>query len=203
MKKSPIQAVKDGTTEVIGGVIASVLTTVAIFIPIINMQEEAGQLFRDIALASSSAVGLSLFVSLIVIPTLSYQVHKITPNLKIKPIPIFSKISQKMVDLGNLCVQWIMYFVQLSMQSTKNKILTITSLTCISIAFSYFYSPKWNTSHKAIKILFLALLIPHRGFLIMNAKKSAKKSLLVLAHTLLLMAIMEALLYLQLTICFI
>lgn len=142
MKKSPIQAVKDGTTEVIGGLIASVLTTVAIFIPIINMQEEAGQLFRDIALASSSAVGLSLFVSLIVIPTLSYQVHKITPNLKIKPIPIFSKISQKMVDLGNLCVQWIMYFVQLSMQSTKNKILTITSLTCISIAFSYFLFPK-------------------------------------------------------------
>ena len=123
MKKARIQAVKDGTTEVIGGLIASVLTTVAIFIPIINMQEEAGQLFRDIALASSSAVGLSLLVSLLVLPTLSYQVHKITPNLKLKPIPIFSKISQKMVDLWNLCVQWIMCIEQHAMQSYKNNIL--------------------------------------------------------------------------------
>lgn len=37
MQKSAMQAVIDGTREVVGGLIASVLTTVAIFIPILNI----------------------------------------------------------------------------------------------------------------------------------------------------------------------
>jgi len=57
-----------GTQEVWGAVIASTLTTLAVFVPIVFVQEQAGQLFRDIALAISCSVGLSLLVSVIVIP---------------------------------------------------------------------------------------------------------------------------------------
>jgi HAE1 family hydrophobic/amphiphilic exporter-1 len=39
-----------------------------VFIPILFIQQEAGQLFRDIALAISAAVGLSMIVSITVIP---------------------------------------------------------------------------------------------------------------------------------------
>jgi len=55
--------------EVFGAVLASTLTTVVVFIPILLIQEEAGQLFRDIALAISAAIALSMVVSVIVIPT--------------------------------------------------------------------------------------------------------------------------------------
>ncbi len=140
MGKTPIQAVSDGTKEVVGGLVASVLTTVAIFIPIIKVQEEAGQLFRDIAIASSSTVGLSLFVSLIVIPTLSYQVNQRTTTLT--PPKFLTTLTQKFIDFGNYCVKWIMFFVYKSMQSTKNKIFTIFSLTFLSLALSYFLFPK-------------------------------------------------------------
>ncbi|MBW2172926.1 MAG: efflux RND transporter permease subunit, partial [Deltaproteobacteria bacterium] len=44
------------------------------FVPIVFVQEEAGQLFRDIAIAISSAVVLSLVVSITVIPTLSSRI---------------------------------------------------------------------------------------------------------------------------------
>jgi HAE1 family hydrophobic/amphiphilic exporter-1 len=71
MGKSRFQAAHDGTVEVWGAVLASTLTTVAVFVPIVFVQEEAGQLFRDIAIAISSAVALSLLVSITVIPTLS------------------------------------------------------------------------------------------------------------------------------------
>jgi HAE1 family hydrophobic/amphiphilic exporter-1 len=64
----PFTAAIKGTQEVVGAVLASTLTTVAVFLPIVFIQEEAGQLFRDIALAISAAVGLSLVVSVIVIP---------------------------------------------------------------------------------------------------------------------------------------
>jgi HAE1 family hydrophobic/amphiphilic exporter-1 len=60
-----------GGKEVWGAILASTLTTVAVFIPVLTIQEEAGQLFRDIALAVVASVVLSLTVSITVIPTAS------------------------------------------------------------------------------------------------------------------------------------
>jgi len=67
----PYQAAVDGTKEVWGAVLASTLTTLAVFLPVLFVEEEAGQLFRDIALAISAAVALSLIVSITLIPTLT------------------------------------------------------------------------------------------------------------------------------------
>ena len=68
------QAAYDGTIEVWGAVLASTLTTIAVFVPIVFIEEQAGQLFRDIAIAISAGVGLSLLVSITVIPCLSARV---------------------------------------------------------------------------------------------------------------------------------
>jgi len=67
--ETPMTAAFRGTKEVYGAVLASTLTTLAVFLPVLFVEEEAGQLFRDIALAISAAVGLSLIISLTVIPT--------------------------------------------------------------------------------------------------------------------------------------
>lgn len=62
-------AAAKGTSEVAGAVVASTLTTIGVFVPVLFVQETSGQLFRDIALAISCAVGLSLIVSFTMIPT--------------------------------------------------------------------------------------------------------------------------------------
>ncbi|MCA9210115.1 MAG: efflux RND transporter permease subunit, partial [Planctomycetales bacterium] len=69
--KGRFDAAVAGAKEVWGAVVASTLTTLAVFLPVLFVEEEAGQLFRDIALAISSAVGLSLLVSVTLIPTAS------------------------------------------------------------------------------------------------------------------------------------
>lgn len=69
-KRAP-QAALDGAKEVAGAVVASTLTTLAVFFPILLIEETAGQLFRDIALAIMAAVGLSMIVSITVIPVAS------------------------------------------------------------------------------------------------------------------------------------
>ncbi len=69
--ESPIQAAVRGTTEVWGAVLSSTLTTIAVFLPIVFVQEEAGQLFRDIAMAISAAVALSMLISMTLIPMAS------------------------------------------------------------------------------------------------------------------------------------
>lgn len=68
--KSRLQAAIDGGREVWGGVLGSTLTTVAVFVPIILQEDEASQLFVDIAIAIAAAVAFSLVVSLTVVPVL-------------------------------------------------------------------------------------------------------------------------------------
>ena len=70
----PFDAARRATIEVWGAVVASTVTTLFVFLPIVFMEEEAGQLFRDIALAISAAVGFSLLVSVTVIPTASARI---------------------------------------------------------------------------------------------------------------------------------
>ena len=60
-----------GAKQVWGAIMVSVVTTVAVFIPLLLMERTAGQIFRDIAVAISVAVILSLIVSITVIPSLS------------------------------------------------------------------------------------------------------------------------------------
>ena len=69
--KSPTQAAIDGTQEVGGAMLASTLTTVAVFIPIVLVTGEAGQLFFDLGIALSVSVIFSLFAALTLVPMLS------------------------------------------------------------------------------------------------------------------------------------
>lgn len=74
MGKDRRQAALDGAGEVWGAVLASTLTTIAVFLPIFFIEEEVGQLFRDIAIAISCAVALSLIVAITVIPSFSARI---------------------------------------------------------------------------------------------------------------------------------
>jgi multidrug efflux pump subunit AcrB len=58
-----------GSTQVWGALLASTATTVAIFLPIVFLQDIAGQLFADLALAIAIAVVASLLIAITIIPT--------------------------------------------------------------------------------------------------------------------------------------
>jgi HAE1 family hydrophobic/amphiphilic exporter-1 len=66
--ESPKDAAVKGTQEVWGAILASTLTNVAVFLPVLFVEGEVGQLFGDIALAIAAAVGLSIAVSGLVVP---------------------------------------------------------------------------------------------------------------------------------------
>ena len=60
-----------GPEQVWGALLASTATTVAIFLPIVFLEDEAGQLFADLALTIAMAVVASMVVALTVIPAAS------------------------------------------------------------------------------------------------------------------------------------
>ena len=65
------KAAVSGIQKVWPAVFASTMTTVLVFLPVVFIQEEAGQLYSDIAIAVSASILVSMLVAMTVIPTLS------------------------------------------------------------------------------------------------------------------------------------
>ena len=63
------EASERGTRQVWGALLASTATTIAIFMPVVFLQDEAGQLFADLAITISAAIAASLVVAVTVLPT--------------------------------------------------------------------------------------------------------------------------------------
>ncbi|MEM9532507.1 MAG: efflux RND transporter permease subunit, partial [Pseudomonadota bacterium] len=66
-----LEASVTGTEQVGGAVLASTLTTVAVFLPLVFVEGIGGQLFRDQALTVTFALLISLVVAMTMIPMLS------------------------------------------------------------------------------------------------------------------------------------
>ncbi len=67
--KPAMSAAAEGTSQVWGALLASTATTVAIFLPVIFLNDVEGQLFADLALTIAIAVSISLLVAVSVLPT--------------------------------------------------------------------------------------------------------------------------------------
>jgi len=98
------EASRRAVSEVWGAVLASTLTTLAVFLPVIFLEGEVGQLFGDIALAISIAVGLSLIVSVIVIPVAASRIlSEDEVHRKKRP----SSVARALNRMGNLFTAFI------------------------------------------------------------------------------------------------
>lgn len=64
------EAAITGTSEVAGAVIASTLTTIVVFLPIVYLHGASGELFKDQAWTVTFSLVSSLFVAILVIPML-------------------------------------------------------------------------------------------------------------------------------------
>ena len=74
--KNPIQAGYEGSKEIFFAIIATTVTLVAVFLPVIFLQGTTGRLFREFGIVVSGAVIISTFVSLTLTPMLSSRMLK-------------------------------------------------------------------------------------------------------------------------------
>ena len=149
------EAAYKGTSEVWGALIASASTTVAVFLPIIFLEDEAGQLFKDIAIAVTSAVSFSLFVSIAVIPMLWKKFASLSKK-EPKKQGSTAKFGVKIVD-------FIMSIVELSLKNLYTKIATILLLVSLSVGTIYTLFPKLNYLPHGNKNLVFNILITPPG----------------------------------------
>ena len=154
--KSAYDAALDGTKEVWGAVLASTVTTVAVFLPIVFIHEEAGQLFRDIAIAVVTAVSLSLFVSVSVIPMFSNKFFGVASSKKLHSKSI-------LVSSGNWLAEQIMNLVSMAIRNWKTRLTTICLLTGLAFFTVWALLPKMEYLPQGNRNFVLSILAPPPG----------------------------------------
>lgn len=163
MGKTFFLAAYDGTNEVWGALIASALTTIAVFLPIIFLQNEAGQLFKDIAIAVTAAVSFSLFVSISVIPMLWEQLMQFHPHSSYQASHQKQDQKKLLIRFGNHIARLFMMLISNILRSRKKRILTIVSLSLISSLSVYALFPKMEYLPEGNRNLLFNIMIPPPG----------------------------------------
>ncbi|MCN4144024.1 MAG: efflux RND transporter permease subunit [Thiohalomonas sp.] len=159
MGKAFFKAAYDGTNEVWGALIASALTTVAVFVPLIFLQNEVGQLFKDIAIAVTAAVSFSLLVSISVIPMLWQQLMRLHPNDR----DIKAKKKSPFVRIGTWFSDIFMALISSILANRSKRLLTILCLTLLSGLSAYSLFPKMEYLPQGNRNLFFNIMIPPPG----------------------------------------
>jgi len=98
-----VTSVVRGTAEVGGAVVASTLTTIAVFFPIVFVEGVAGQIFGDMSLTVVFSLMASLIVALYFIPMLASRQFKEVDSES------GSTLREKLLDFGFIKESWLKF----------------------------------------------------------------------------------------------
>ena len=101
-------SVLEGTREVTGPMLSSILTTCAVFIPLVFVSGIAGALFYDQAMSVTIVLLTSYLVTITVIPVFYYVWYKGCASFR--PVPFLDRlqIHEPMLNLEEICTNWFM-----------------------------------------------------------------------------------------------
>jgi len=177
--KSRRRAAFDATREVWGAVLASTLTTIAVFLPIAFMEEEVGQLFGDIAIAVTCAVGLSLIVSITVIPSLSAKILRAETNMSEAGV---SSSTWRRIHPGRAFTRLIVHAVTWINRSTLARLAVIVVLTATALGFSYRLIPSAEYLPVGNQNFLFGFILPPPGYSVDQVAEMRKPYEQVLSH---------------------
>jgi len=161
MGKSRFAAAHDGAVEVWGAVLASTLTTIAVFIPVMFIKEEAGQLFGDIAVAISCSVGLSLLVCITVVPSLSARIlHAAEEDHERRG---FHNLWGG-VRLAERWAEWVRDSVRWINTTTARRLAVILTFTLASVGLSWALMPRAEYLPVGNQNFLFGLVLPPPGY---------------------------------------
>ncbi|MFQ6017074.1 MAG: efflux RND transporter permease subunit [Kiloniellaceae bacterium] len=152
-----------GAKQVWGAVLVSALTTVMVFIPILVMQLEVGQLFRDIAVAISVSVLLSLLVSITVIPALSRRIFGLKRGGRARPRLV--RMALPGIDhVAGALVRGIMGFIRLVVRSRVLALGVVAGVITAAAVGAWQYRPKLEYLPEGNRNLVFGIIIPPPGY---------------------------------------
>ena len=151
------EAAYKGTSQVWQAVMVSALTTVLVFVPILIMELEAGQLLQDIAVAISVAVLMSLIVSATILPALTYWILSKNKSSSFFKIALLDNI-------GTFTSTLILKYVKAVIISRKSSMLIVSLLIVSTLGLSYLMLPKLEYLPEGNRNLIFGVMLPPPGY---------------------------------------
>jgi len=111
-----------GATQVWGALLASTATTVAIFIPIMFLEDAEGQMFADLALTIAIGVSISLLVAITILPTAARYWLRELPQ-PVKHHSRWDNLADRLMVLTNSQTKRISWIVGLIVFSISTSII--------------------------------------------------------------------------------
>ncbi|CDH02718.1 multidrug efflux RND transporter permease subunit MdtC [Xenorhabdus bovienii] len=130
----PAQAALKGVREVGFTVLAMSVSLVAVFIPLVLIDELLGRLFRDFAVTLATAIGISLLISLTLTPMMCARLLKSSPKKSQKRIRGFSKVLLKIQQGYGRSLKWVL-------NHTRWVLLTLVGIVVLNV-WLYINIPK-------------------------------------------------------------
>jgi len=148
-----------GAAQVWPAVLVSALTTVMVFIPLLVMELEVGQLFRDIAVALSVSVLLSLLVAITVIPALSNKLlrEKDNSGKTALRLPVID-------DFAELFVRLTLAFTRRVTRSRFLALLVVLIICGSGVFVTWALLPKLEYLPDGNRNLIFGLIVPPPGY---------------------------------------
>ncbi len=175
MGKPHFAAARDGCQEVWGAVLASTITTLAVFLPIIFIKEEAGQLFKDLAIAICGSIALSLVVSVTFIPTFSNILFRMREKKAAKKNLTQTSSSPRPPDpltrFGSFLTQAITSLVVWISERWFRRLAVVSLLGGGALLVAILLFPKMEYLPTGNRNLIAGILIPPPGY--SDAEKKA------------------------------
>ncbi|MBF0286461.1 MAG: efflux RND transporter permease subunit [SAR324 cluster bacterium] len=152
------------THDVWGAILASSLTTMAVFLPVVFVKEKAGQLFADISIAICSAIMLALVVAVVVIPSLYMWLLK-GKKIEVlqegeKTFSFYQGLRKKAGRLVNFCLSALRWILK----TWKHKFIFLVSVLLVSVLLIYAAMPKLEYLPGGNRNLLFGYLIPPSGY---------------------------------------
>ncbi|MEM9358165.1 MAG: efflux RND transporter permease subunit [Pseudomonadota bacterium] len=163
------EAAYQGARQVWGAILVSALTTVMVFIPILVMELEAGQLFRDIAVAISVSVMLSLVVAVTVVPALASRLLGANkPSLSVIPLPI--------IDHFGRAFSWLIKgYARLTVSSRLLGVLCAGAITAGAVIGATTFLPKLEYLPEGNRNLVFGFILPPPGYNLSTTSQIAER----------------------------
>ncbi len=156
---APFTAALEGTREVWSAILLAALTTVLAFVPLLTLELEVGQLFRDIAVAISVSVIISLLVATTVVPALAHRFLRgdIATLLQRRRLPLVDAAA-------GFAARLLLGFLRAVVASRLLSLLLVAAVSALALGFAWRHMPKLEYLPEGNRNLVFGVVLPPPGY---------------------------------------
>jgi multidrug efflux pump subunit AcrB len=126
---APTKAAMNAVKSTGGALLASTLTTIVIFVPIVFFEDVEGQLFADLALTIAIAVSFSFLVALLILPAAATYFLRHPNTDGVEHEGRWDNVADRLMDLSD---------------TPKKRISWIAGLTVLPMILGWYFFPQLN-----------------------------------------------------------